>query len=774
MSHEPTRHPNTLIFPASLDPDAVKTVERLNDGGFESYLVGGCVRDLLMGMIPKDFDVSTAARPRQVRRLFRNCRVIGRRFKLAHVHFGDKIIEVSTFRRPPEAEGATGDGDADDEDDEDLLIVQDNEFGTAEQDVIRRDFTINALLYDVRTDEVIDYVGGVKDVENRVLRTIGEPGVRLAEDPVRMLRAIKFTARAHLTLEDGLDTAMRDSAELIGRSAPPRVLEEIFKLLACGGAERSLSMLVEYGLLEHLLPEIAPYWDSHRDELARVGAALDRIDAGQRRLKNGFLLAALYHAPWNAAVEADESADAAALARDLIAPAALRMSIARRDVATCKQLLVTQLRLTRGRRSRRLRMGEFLGRASTRDAIQLLYLTCLAGSGDPEVHARWAQRLAEREVELGLAGRDTTAAATRGDEETPGTGRRRRRGARSRRGGERRPDDDRKTRDTRDGDSAADAERASSAGPEDEARSEGEPRPKRSRSRRRGGARRGGRGGASAAAREPREGSAEAPAPMPRKPREVESGSAPPTTEAAASARAAEPARGDSGKAPAPAEEPPRGLRGFVAKLIRKVKGEDTSAAASADSAETASGSTSTSDDKRAQGWARANSGRDSQHRGQAGEEGDSANTAETSEATGAAKDTEGKPDGRTPRRRRGRSRGGRGRSRSSGADKSADKSAGDARGAEGATPRTAGDAEAASSGGSRSRRGRSGKQGGRSGGGAKSGGRGKSGGGAKSTGNGKSASKTRSRSSSRKEKPEEPASTGQRHPEDVEDMFDW
>ncbi len=430
MTESPTRHANTIIFPASLDPDAVSVVKRLVDSGFESYLVGGCVRDLLCGHIPKDFDVSTAARPRQIRSRFRNCRVIGRRFKLAHVHFGDKIIEVATFRAPQDADDTEGD------DDENLLITRDNVYGNAQEDSIRRDFTINALLYDVNSEEVIDYCGGVEDLNNRVLRTIGDPVIRLAEDPVRMLRAIKFSSRLGLTFDAELEACFGDSAPLIEQSAPPRVLEEIYKLLACGQAVRSLPALVEYGLLPHLLPEVSSYWDDHREQLTAYGRALDLLDHGSRRLPNSFLLTALFLEPWLAAIEVEQG-DPMDIATSLLTPAALRMSIPRRDVATVKQTLLLYRRLAQNRRPRRMRLADFLARPSTRTAIDLLYLASLAGSMDPEMHAGWARRLAETEGAQPPRQRADAADDESGESEKRPRRRRRRRGGRSRSRGQR-------------------------------------------------------------------------------------------------------------------------------------------------------------------------------------------------------------------------------------------------------------------------------------------------------------------------------------------------
>src|SRR5436190_7412318 len=190
------------IAPEQIDPDAAKVVERLRRYDHAAYLVGGCVRDLLLGgRKPKDFDVATSAQPNEIRRLFRNCRIIGRRFRLAHIFFGSKIIETSTFRANPrdvdlgdEAESSTVEG-------EELLIRRDNVFGTAEEDARRRDFTMNGLFYDVDADEVIDYVGGLGDLAARTVRTIGEADIRFREDPVRILRAIKFAARLDFDID---------------------------------------------------------------------------------------------------------------------------------------------------------------------------------------------------------------------------------------------------------------------------------------------------------------------------------------------------------------------------------------------------------------------------------------------------------------------------------------------------------------------------------------------------------------------------------------------
>lgn len=223
---------------SAIDPDADRVVRKLTRAGYKAYLVGGCVRDLLVGETPKDFDVATSATPNEIRATFRNCRIIGRRFRLAHVFFGSKIIETATFRANPR-----------DDDDRDLLIRRDNVFGTEAEDARRRDFTINGLFYDVESEEVLDHVGGLADLEARLVRTIGDPDIRFQEDPVRMLRAIKFAARLRFDFEEATWRALLRWRSEISKCAPPRVLEEVYRLLRGGAARRSFELMVEANVL---------------------------------------------------------------------------------------------------------------------------------------------------------------------------------------------------------------------------------------------------------------------------------------------------------------------------------------------------------------------------------------------------------------------------------------------------------------------------------------------------------------------------------------------
>ncbi len=300
------------IAPSLLDPDALKVVGRLRQHGHEAYLVGGSVRDLLLGQKPKDFDVATSAHPGEVRAIFRNSRLIGRRFRLAHIYFkGGKLIEVSTFRanpievleatppvERPEQDGAqVGDADAAAPAEANLLITEDNVFGTAEQDARRRDFTINGLFYDVAAGRVIDYVRGRRDLQEEWIRTIGDPEIRIREDPVRILRAVRFACRLHFEIEPCTYAAMEGAVEDLPRCAPPRVLEETFRLLRGGIAQPSLKLLRALGALKLLMPAADDFLDTHGKDgevlFDAFAAAADRRVLAGEHLDDAVLLGAL-------------------------------------------------------------------------------------------------------------------------------------------------------------------------------------------------------------------------------------------------------------------------------------------------------------------------------------------------------------------------------------------------------------------------------------------------------------------------------------------------
>ncbi|WP_019868403.1 polynucleotide adenylyltransferase PcnB [Methylovulum miyakonense] len=237
------------ISRAQISENALKVLYRLQKEGFEAYLVGGCVRDLLLGREPKDFDVVTNADPEQVRKVFRNCRIIGRRFRLAHVHFGREVIEVATFRGAGEAQN-----------DKQVLnnegrLLRDNVYGTIEEDVWRRDFTVNALYYNIKDFSVVDYVQGMEDHKNAMLRLIGDPDTRFREDPVRMLRAVRFAVKLGFKLHPDCEKAMHGAAELLASIPAARLYDEVLKLFLYGYALQVFEMLRHYGLFQILFPD---------------------------------------------------------------------------------------------------------------------------------------------------------------------------------------------------------------------------------------------------------------------------------------------------------------------------------------------------------------------------------------------------------------------------------------------------------------------------------------------------------------------------------------
>src|SRR5262245_61655244 len=279
-----------------IDPDALKVLYRLHHSHYVAYLVGGSVRDLLLGRTPKDFDIGTSAHPYQVKKLFRNCWIIGRRFRLAHVRFGNKTIEVATFRRqvsadevdlpdlPSEPAATASDAPSDaglaDVDAQDRLVHRDNSFGTPEEDAFRRDFTINALFYDIGTFSIIDYTGGLADLRDGLIRCIGDPRERFQEDPVRMLRAVAMAARLDFRIDPPIDAAIADTRGEIARSSPARLIEEFYKLLRSGSSERAFQMLAERGLLEPLANQL------QANATPRLWASLNALDAYRRRFES--------------------------------------------------------------------------------------------------------------------------------------------------------------------------------------------------------------------------------------------------------------------------------------------------------------------------------------------------------------------------------------------------------------------------------------------------------------------------------------------------------
>ncbi len=339
------RH-DVFLEESSIDSDAAKVVRRLERHGFQAYLVGGCVRDLLLGGRPKDFDVCTSARPEDCRALFRNCRIIGRRFRLAHVLFGaGKVIEVATFRKNPQ-----------DIDEEDLLIRSDNVFGEAHEDAIRRDFTINALFYDLDRRQVLDWTGGMEDIAKRTIRTINDPSVRFREDPVRILRAIKFAARLDLGIEPNVYDAMISHRDDLARAARPRVFEEVMRLMRHGATHRGMWIMWESGVMAVLIPELAAFLDDEESHPEAVAAfwrqldAVDRMTHARGPLDDVILMTTLFHEPLQEAMAG--SGDRNRAAGEFLIPVSERIALPRRLVDGMRRIVSLLPRLRAGRTTR--------------------------------------------------------------------------------------------------------------------------------------------------------------------------------------------------------------------------------------------------------------------------------------------------------------------------------------------------------------------------------------------------------------------------------------
>lgn len=419
---------NNMAIPRELiDADADKVVRRLAKRGHTAYLVGGCVRDLLLSRTPKDFDVATSATPAEIKATFRNCRIIGRRFRLAHVFFGRNIIETATFRTNPrnDAPGASGD---------ELLIRHDNVFGSVTDDAHRRDFTINGLFYDVETEEVIDHVGGLADLERRLVRTVGDPEVRFQEDPVRMLRAVKFAARLDFSIEPKTYAALLRHRGDITKCAAPRVLEEFYRLMRGGAAHRSMQLLLETGLGAVLSSHLAGLFEQSEDPPERAEqptdldeeeaawaatwtetiaspddvslsfaepnaisgrrslawkllASLDERVAAGRKLSNALILAAVV----NPFVAEDliqpgiRPADANNMLVEVLDPLIDQLRIARKDSERARQIALAQRRLGPSRR-RRGKPAALVRRDYFEEALTLYECSAAAeGREAPEV-----------------------------------------------------------------------------------------------------------------------------------------------------------------------------------------------------------------------------------------------------------------------------------------------------------------------------------------------------------------------------------------------------
>ena len=380
--------------------NVLKVLYRLHRSGYRAYLCGGSVRDLLMMRTPKDFDIATDAHPAAIRRLFRNSRIIGRRFRLAHVIFQDMIVEVSTFRREPER--------GTDENAE-LLITNDNTFGSPLQDARRRDFTINALFYNIADFSVIDYVGGLDDLNQKRVRVIGDPDIRFREDPVRMMRAIEFASRLGFEIEhDTYEAILRHRSEIL-KASPPRVAEEILEVLRRGWSRGAFRRMVDSGLLEPLLPEVYRAIAGDRTPYFwKMTEVLDRTVQSGRKISDAVLLSVLL-LPWVMdELEQEEKrkpklriGEVMLFIRELIQPVCARMALPATTRHHIEQALETLWRLLEPPSDRRSQI-RFVYREPFHDALALLELYAFSSGKYVEVFRQWqsfGQRVRRAEAE---------------------------------------------------------------------------------------------------------------------------------------------------------------------------------------------------------------------------------------------------------------------------------------------------------------------------------------------------------------------------------------
>lgn len=386
------------ISRSQISANAVKVLYRLHQAGYEACLVGGGVRDLLLGREPKDFDIATSASPEEVRQLFRNCRLIGRRFRLAHVHFGPEIIEVATFRGNV-LEGAQEGNARHQRNDDSGLILRDNVYGTLEEDAFRRDFTVNALFYNIADFTVIDYTGGMDDLRQGVLRLIGEPHARYREDPVRMLRAVRFAAKLGFTIDKASEAPIAELKQLLADVPAARLFEEVLKLFMGAMAVQGFELLRHYGLFAELFPqtETALAHEEQNFPLTFVVQALKNTDtrlAQGKHVTPAFLYAALLWEPVRQQAQALQAKgysehDALMIAGDEVwQRQQARVAIPRRFATPMREIYQLQARLqfTKGKRAVRL-----LAHPRFRAAYDFLLLRAQTGEADPALADWWTQ-----------------------------------------------------------------------------------------------------------------------------------------------------------------------------------------------------------------------------------------------------------------------------------------------------------------------------------------------------------------------------------------------
>lgn len=410
--------------------NAIKVVEGLQDAGYEAFVVGGCVRDALMGLRPKDFDVATSATPEEIRATFRNCRIIGRRFKLAHVHFGREIIETATFRAP------SGSDDDDHHTDEAGRVLRDNVYGTLADDAVRRDFTCNALYYDPVDETVHDFVGGIDDLNNHLIRMIGDPPQRFREDPVRMLRAVRFAEKLDCEIEHSSVEAIHDLAPLLSDIPAARLFDEILKLLQAGRALDTYHALEHFDLFTPLFPLSGPLLqDKDCADRRLLEKALKNTDTRIRQRKTvtpAFLFAALLWPPVRQRFEQLQASGTppvpamAQAAGEVASEQAQHISIPKRFGLPMRDIWNLQLRFEQRRGQRPLRLMEH---PKFRAAYDFMLLRVYAGELPEELATWWTEIQEEDEAARELRVQNGPAGPAGGGA-AAGTRRRRKRGPR--------------------------------------------------------------------------------------------------------------------------------------------------------------------------------------------------------------------------------------------------------------------------------------------------------------------------------------------------------
>lgn len=373
-----------------ISKSALKVLYRLHKSGYQAFLVGGCVRDALLDLHPKDFDVATNATPDEVRALFDNCRLIGRRFRLAHVRFGREIIETATFRAA--ANHAADDAAHDDAG----RIIRDNVYGSIEEDVWRRDFTCNALYYNIADFSIWDYTDGVKDIERRRLVLIGDPDTRLREDPVRMLRAVRFAAKLDFTIDKSVEDSIYKHVDLLANVPAARLFDEFLKMFQTGFAERTFDLLRHYGLFAPLFPATDEELNADAAYETFVRAALrnsDRRVAAGKSVTPMFLIGVFFWAPTKRLAEIrrseekmSESQSLGLASYELMAQQQRRISIPKRFTVPMREMLALQPRFQNQRGKRAM---NFLEHRRFRAAYDFMMLLSEAGQVDKSIADFW-------------------------------------------------------------------------------------------------------------------------------------------------------------------------------------------------------------------------------------------------------------------------------------------------------------------------------------------------------------------------------------------------